>query len=151
MLYRLFLTAVQESKIGLAIGKLRNHAAKEVSELAKELVKKWKTEVDRAKAAGHHAVAKKDVVDGKAARELHAQFRHQRDTNVLILLFSCTEGIDSKLSWNVCACDIRCSIGSTISEIGRCDIQLHGRQDERQVRRADIRCALSGLWCSYVS
>ena len=72
--WHLALTSIQESKIGLAVGKLRNHAAKEVSELAKELVKKWKNEVDRAKAAGHGsgAAAKKDTgsADGKAAREL---------------------------------------------------------------------------------
>ena len=48
---------IQESKIGLAVGKLRNHGVKEVADLAKEVVKKWKTEVDRAKAGaghGHH-------------------------------------------------------------------------------------------------
>lgn len=31
------------------MGKLRSHANKEVSDLAKELVKKWKTEVEKAK------------------------------------------------------------------------------------------------------
>ena len=51
----------QESKAGLAVGKLRSHAAKQVSELAKEIVKKWKTEVEREKAAaggGAKATAK---------------------------------------------------------------------------------------------
>ncbi|KAF9221199.1 transcription elongation factor [Gyrodon lividus] len=40
---------LRESKAGLAVGKLRAHEAKEVSDLAKEIVKKWKNEVDRAK------------------------------------------------------------------------------------------------------
>jgi len=39
----------QESKAGLAVGKLRAHDSKEVSDLAKEIVKKWKNEVERAK------------------------------------------------------------------------------------------------------
>ncbi len=34
------------------MGKLRSHASKQISELAKEIVKKWKTEVEREKAAG---------------------------------------------------------------------------------------------------
>ncbi|KAG1824815.1 transcription factor S-II, central domain-containing protein [Suillus subaureus] len=38
-------------KAGLAVGKLRTHEAKEVSELAREIVKKWKNEVERAKGA----------------------------------------------------------------------------------------------------
>jgi transcription elongation factor S-II len=33
------------------VGKLRSHADKQVSELAKEIVKKWKTEVDKGKRA----------------------------------------------------------------------------------------------------
>ncbi|KAH7886589.1 transcription elongation factor [Phlebopus sp. FC_14] len=40
---------LRESKAGLAVGKLRSHEAKEVSDLAKEIVKKWKNEVERAK------------------------------------------------------------------------------------------------------
>jgi len=40
---------LRESKAGLAVGKLRSHATKEVSDLAKEIVKKWKTEVEREK------------------------------------------------------------------------------------------------------
>ncbi|KAI0755647.1 transcription elongation factor S-II [Fomes fomentarius] len=43
---------LRESKAGLAVGKLRSHASKQISELAKEIVKKWKTEVEREKAAG---------------------------------------------------------------------------------------------------
>ncbi|KAL0948316.1 hypothetical protein HGRIS_010906 [Hohenbuehelia grisea] len=42
---------LRESRAGLAVGKLRTHARKEVSDAAKELVKKWKTEVDKAKGA----------------------------------------------------------------------------------------------------
>ena len=46
----------QESKAGLAVGKLRSHAAKDVSELAKEIVRTWKTAVDKEKqAAGTHS------------------------------------------------------------------------------------------------
>ncbi|KAF9496885.1 transcription elongation factor [Pleurotus eryngii] len=48
---------LRESKAGLAVGKLRTHAKKEVADAAKELVKKWKTEVERAKAGGAHKVA----------------------------------------------------------------------------------------------
>ncbi|KAG2071200.1 transcription elongation factor [Suillus decipiens] len=40
---------LRESKAGLAVGKLRTHEAKEVSDLAREIVKKWKNEVERAK------------------------------------------------------------------------------------------------------
>ncbi|KIY44646.1 transcription elongation factor [Fistulina hepatica ATCC 64428] len=45
-------TVLRESKAGLAVGKLRTHASKGVSELAKEVVRKWKTEVERAKSGG---------------------------------------------------------------------------------------------------
>jgi len=31
------------------VGKLRSHATKEVADLAKEIVKKWKNEVEKAK------------------------------------------------------------------------------------------------------
>jgi len=40
---------LRESKAGLAVGKLRSHESKEVAGAAKELVKKWKTEVEKAK------------------------------------------------------------------------------------------------------
>ena len=50
----------QESKAGLAVGKLRSHADKRVSEAAKEIVKKWKNDVEKAKrttsgASEHHS------------------------------------------------------------------------------------------------
>jgi hypothetical protein len=45
----------QESKAGLAVGKLRSHAAKDVSELAKEIVRAWKTVVDKEKQAARTA------------------------------------------------------------------------------------------------
>jgi len=41
---------LRESRAGLAVGKLRAHASKQVSDLAKEIVKKWKNEVEKAKA-----------------------------------------------------------------------------------------------------
>jgi transcription elongation factor S-II len=43
------ISGAQESRAGLAVGKLRAHASKEVSDLAKDLVKKWKNEVEKAK------------------------------------------------------------------------------------------------------
>jgi len=43
---------VQESKAGLAVGKLRQNASKDVADAAKELVKLWKGEVEKAKLAG---------------------------------------------------------------------------------------------------
>jgi len=49
---------LRESKAGLAVGKLRSHTKKEVSELAKEIVKKWKNEVELAKAGTKSAVRK---------------------------------------------------------------------------------------------
>jgi transcription elongation factor S-II len=42
---------LQETKAGLAIGKLRSHPRKEIAELAKELVKKWKEAVEAGKKA----------------------------------------------------------------------------------------------------
>jgi len=49
---------LRESKVGLAVGKLRANPSKDVSDLAKELVKKCKNEVDRAKAANGSGPAK---------------------------------------------------------------------------------------------
>jgi len=40
---------LRETRAGVAVGKLRTHAAKDVSDLAKELVKKWKAEVEAGK------------------------------------------------------------------------------------------------------
>jgi len=40
---------LRESKAGLAVGKLRSHTDKRVSETAKDIVKKWKTDVEKAK------------------------------------------------------------------------------------------------------
>ncbi|KAJ7581131.1 transcription factor S-II, central domain-containing protein [Mycena floridula] len=40
---------LRESKAGLAVGKLRTHDNKEVADLAKDLVKKWKNEVGKDK------------------------------------------------------------------------------------------------------
>ncbi|KAI0065134.1 transcription elongation factor [Artomyces pyxidatus] len=42
---------LRESKAGLAVGKLRSHASKDVAELAKEIVRMWKTQVDKEKQA----------------------------------------------------------------------------------------------------
>jgi transcription elongation factor S-II len=51
ILFLFILSSPQESKAGLAVGKLRSHAAKDVSELAKEIVRAWKTAVDKEKQA----------------------------------------------------------------------------------------------------
>ncbi|THH05316.1 hypothetical protein EW145_g4879 [Phellinidium pouzarii] len=40
-------SALRQSKAGLAVGKLRSHPSKDVADLAKELVKKWKTDVQK--------------------------------------------------------------------------------------------------------
>lgn len=58
--------ATQESKIGLAVGKLRTHSAKDVADLAKEIVKKWKHTVDKEKQQAHGAPAKA-TTNGKVA------------------------------------------------------------------------------------
>lgn len=54
----------QESKAGLAVGKLRTHESKDVSDLAKEIVKKWKNDVDKAKSTS----GTKTPVNGKPPR-----------------------------------------------------------------------------------
>jgi len=51
---------LRESKAGLAVGKLRSHADKRVSEAAKDIVRKWKNDVEKAKrttsgTAEHHS------------------------------------------------------------------------------------------------
>lgn len=51
---------LRESKAGLAVGKLRSHTDKRVSDTAKDIVKKWKNDVEKAKratggAAGIHS------------------------------------------------------------------------------------------------
>jgi len=42
---------LRESKAGLAVGKLRSHGSKSVSDLAKDVVRKWKQEVEKEKQA----------------------------------------------------------------------------------------------------
>ncbi|KAJ7933499.1 transcription elongation factor S-II [Mycena leptocephala] len=42
---------LRESKAALAVGRLRMHASKTVSSLAKQVVKRWKADVEREKAA----------------------------------------------------------------------------------------------------
>ncbi|KAF5343526.1 hypothetical protein D9758_012969 [Tetrapyrgos nigripes] len=54
---------VQESKAGLAIGKLRQHFSEEVADAAKDLVKKWKNELElKAKQAAWRINAKAATV-----------------------------------------------------------------------------------------
>ncbi|KAF7313206.1 hypothetical protein MKEN_01007100 [Mycena kentingensis (nom. inval.)] len=52
---------LRESKAGLAVGKLRTHQSKEIADLAKELVKQWKADVDAAKAAAAAKLSKPAV------------------------------------------------------------------------------------------
>ena len=59
------MATLQESKAGLAVGKLCSHASKDVADLAKEIVKKWKTEVEKAKASS----SSKPGVNGKTQCE----------------------------------------------------------------------------------
>ncbi|KAG6887614.1 hypothetical protein C0992_011544, partial [Termitomyces sp. T32_za158] len=49
--YEVTEAILRESKAGLAVGKLRQHASKDVADLAKEVVKKWKIQVEKAKLA----------------------------------------------------------------------------------------------------
>ncbi|KAG6372106.1 transcription elongation factor [Boletus reticuloceps] len=60
--FRVNEALLRESKAGLAVGKLRAHESKEVSDLAKEIVKRWKNDVDKAKAA---APGPKAILAGK--------------------------------------------------------------------------------------
>lgn len=48
---------LRESKAGLAVGKLRQNESVKVANAAKELVKKWKTTVDKQKAGGKSAAS----------------------------------------------------------------------------------------------
>jgi transcription elongation factor S-II len=57
MIQKLIDLVLQESKAGLAVGKLRTNASKAIAEAAKDLVKKWKSEVEAAKAKGSPKVA----------------------------------------------------------------------------------------------
>ncbi|KAJ3486092.1 hypothetical protein NLI96_g4494 [Meripilus lineatus] len=65
---------LRESKAGLAVGKLRTHSAKSVSDLAKEIVKKWKNEVEKekqhAKGPGGPAAAPASKPPGKPVHVL---------------------------------------------------------------------------------
>ncbi|KAI0338712.1 transcription elongation factor [Trametopsis cervina] len=50
-------SVLRESKAGLAVGKLRSHASKQVADLAKEIVKKWKQTVEQEKQGGNKGSA----------------------------------------------------------------------------------------------
>lgn len=63
--YQVSETLLRESKIGLAVGKLRTHNLKDVSDLAKEIVKKWKHAVEKEKQG--HGGAPKPTTNGKVA------------------------------------------------------------------------------------
>lgn len=61
--YQVTESLIRESKIGLAVGKLRAHSTKDVSDLAKEIVKKWKHAVDKEKQ--NHGLSPKATTNGK--------------------------------------------------------------------------------------
>ncbi|KAI6141651.1 transcription elongation factor [Pisolithus tinctorius] len=60
---------LRESKAGLAVGKLRTHDVKEISDLAKEIVKKWKNEVERAKGGSGSKSTANAKTTGAAPRK----------------------------------------------------------------------------------
>ncbi|KAF9005195.1 transcription elongation factor [Cyathus striatus] len=62
---------LRESKAGLAVGKLRSHSVKEVADSAKELVKKWKGAVEKAKLA-QGGGSNKALQNGKAVDKKQA-------------------------------------------------------------------------------
>ncbi|KDQ52541.1 hypothetical protein JAAARDRAFT_210488 [Jaapia argillacea MUCL 33604] len=61
---------LRESKAGLAVGKLRTHSSKAIADLAKEIVKQWKGQVEKEKigkggAGGSHHSKPAGAVNGK--------------------------------------------------------------------------------------
>jgi len=62
-------TILRESKIGLAVGKLGTHASKSVSDLAKEIVKHWKTAVEKAKVKAGGASTTPTTANGTADKK----------------------------------------------------------------------------------
>lgn len=66
---------LRETKAGLAVGKLRNHSRKEIADLAKDLVKKWKEAVEAGKKAKASASAPAPVDAAKppAKKQLSTQ------------------------------------------------------------------------------
>lgn len=62
---------LRETKAGLAVGKQRSHPSVEVANLAKEIVKKWKSSVEKAKqAAGAKNTPTATRQNGKLDRKL---------------------------------------------------------------------------------
>ncbi|PPR05519.1 hypothetical protein CVT26_009003 [Gymnopilus dilepis] len=59
---------LRESKVGLAVGKLRTHQSKPVSDLAKEIVKSWKTAVEREKAKASGSSASTPTTNGDSGK-----------------------------------------------------------------------------------
>lgn len=61
------MLATQETKIGITVNKLRSSSEKAVSELVKEIVKKWKADV------GQPATKKHDPSNSKYSLSLSAR------------------------------------------------------------------------------
>jgi len=112
------------------VGKLRSHAAKDVSELAKEIVRTWKTAVDKEKqAAGTHskgAVKAAGVCANWLISGLTTEFRP-------IFLSSSTAQSVNRVGGTVGPNDLkqRRSHGKR----RRCEHIHHRRQNTRQVYR----------------
>ncbi|KAF5350069.1 hypothetical protein D9756_009075 [Leucocoprinus leucothites] len=60
---------LRETRAGLAVGKLRTHASKEVADSAKEIVKKWKSSVEKAKQASGGSTPTQSKLNGKPDRK----------------------------------------------------------------------------------
>ena len=73
---------LQESKAGLAVGKLRSNSSKQVSDLAKEIVKKWKKDVEKEKQR-----TGKSPAPGAS----NATVKTQRALTFLFVCRSCTD------------------------------------------------------------
>ena len=105
---------IQESKAGLAVGKLRTHSNKEVSQAAKDLVKKWKNDVERLKAtkspAPKAAPPTKAAPPPAPAPAKPSTVARTADTDKVTLNFTPDKlrNALSKLIYNALACDATC-------------------------------------------
>jgi len=134
----------QESKAGLAVGKLRSHASKDVSELAKEIVRAWKTAVDKEKQAAGTASSKGAATKPAGASPfffepsgLTLNQQSSSTTQSVFRLVRATRSCGRLEQWR--------SYGE---ERWREHLH-HGRQNARQVHRNALRCprARIGLPC----
>ncbi|KAL1755587.1 transcription factor S-II, central domain-containing protein [Schizophyllum commune] len=117
-------TILRESKAGLAVGKLRTHSNKDVSQAAKDLVKKWKNDVERLKAtkspAPKAAPPTKAAPPPAPAPAKPSTVARTADTDKVTLNFTPDKlrNALSKLIYNALACDATCD-SNTIAEKAR--------------------------------